>query len=65
LENDLYNNGAIGVLWVIPWLFINKSTPEKHPWITEEELNLIVDSSKSGLGTVSNVKLKCSKYFAT
>ncbi|WP_418264564.1 MFS transporter [Flavobacterium faecale] len=38
--------GAVGVLWVIPWLFINKSTPEKHPWITEEELNLIVASSK-------------------
>lgn len=25
--------GAIGVLWVIPWLFINKSTPDKHPCI--------------------------------
>jgi hypothetical protein len=36
-------------------LFINKSTP-KHPWITEEELNLIVDSSKTDGGTVSNVK---------
>jgi len=34
--------GAVGLLWVIPWLFLNKSTPEKHPWITEEERNLIV-----------------------
>lgn len=44
--------GAIGVLWVIPWLFINKSTPNKHPWITEEELNLIVDSSNADGGNV-------------
>lgn len=36
--------GAVGMLWVIPWLFLNKSTPEKHPWVTEEERNLILDS---------------------
>ncbi|MFI0430211.1 MFS transporter [Mariniflexile sp. HMF6888] len=34
--------GAVGMLWVVPWLFLNKSTPEKHPWVTEEERNLIV-----------------------
>ncbi|MCF8715577.1 MFS transporter [Joostella atrarenae] len=35
--------GVIGLLWVIPWLFINKATPEKHSWITEEERNLILN----------------------
>ncbi|MUH38369.1 MFS transporter, partial [Zobellia amurskyensis] len=30
------------LLWVIPWLFINKAKPEKHPWITEEEQKLIL-----------------------
>ncbi|WP_209404888.1 MFS transporter [Pseudozobellia sp. WGM2] len=34
--------GAIGLLWVIPWLFINKAKPERHPWITEEEQKLIL-----------------------
>ncbi|TDE44889.1 MFS transporter [Flavobacterium rhamnosiphilum] len=48
--------GAVGILWIIPWLFINKSNPEKHPWITEEELNLIVSSSKTGNSEVSNDK---------
>jgi ACS family hexuronate transporter-like MFS transporter len=33
--------GLVGLLWVIPWLFINKSKPGKHPWITEEELKFI------------------------
>ena len=34
--------GAVGLLWVIPWLFLNKSTPEKHPWVTQEERDLIL-----------------------
>ena len=33
--------GTVGILWVIPWLFLNKSTPEKHPWVTQEERDLI------------------------
>ncbi len=33
--------GLLGLLWVIPWLFLNKSTPEKHPWVTQEERDLI------------------------
>jgi len=40
---------VLGVLWIIPWLLINRSTPEKHPWITKEERDHIlkndVDSS--------------------
>ena len=36
--------GGVGLLWVIPWLFLNKSTPEKHPWVTAEERALILDS---------------------
>lgn len=35
--------GAVGLLWVIPWLFINKTTPETHPWITDEERSLILN----------------------
>jgi MFS transporter, ACS family, hexuronate transporter len=27
----------LGVLWIIPWLLVNKNTPDKHPWITKEE----------------------------
>lgn len=36
--------GGVGLLWVIPWLFLNKATPEKHPWITEKERDLILAS---------------------
>lgn len=49
--------GAVGILWVIPWLFLNKSTPEKHPWVTEKERNLILDSRiDKGKDDVAKVK---------
>lgn len=35
--------GALGFLWVIPWFILNKSKPEDHPWITENERNLILN----------------------
>ncbi len=34
--------GLLGILWVIPWLIINKKLPKDHPWITEEEKNYIL-----------------------
>lgn len=36
--------GALGFVWVIPWLLINKATPDKHSWITEEEKAHILDN---------------------
>jgi ACS family hexuronate transporter-like MFS transporter len=35
--------GAVGLLWVIPWYIVNKTKPEDHPWITDEERKLILD----------------------
>ena len=34
---------GLGILWLIPWLLINKNTPDKHPWITKEEQDHILD----------------------
>ncbi len=33
---------GLGLIWVIPWLIVNKATPDKHPWITDEERNHIL-----------------------
>ena len=35
--------GSFGILWIIPWLLINKAGPKKHPWITEEEQKYIIE----------------------
>ncbi|AOW17692.1 MFS transporter [Polaribacter vadi] len=50
--------GAVGLLWVIPWLFINKTTPESHPWITDEERNLIMNSRIEAIKSTENKKEK-------
>ena len=34
--------GCLGLIWIIPWLIINKKGPSEHPWITEEEKNYII-----------------------
>ena len=34
--------GLTGMLWIIPWLIINKKKPKEHPWITEDEKEYIV-----------------------
>jgi ACS family hexuronate transporter-like MFS transporter len=36
---------ALGLVWIFPWLVINKATPDKHPWITKEEQEHILDDS--------------------
>lgn len=35
--------GVLGFLWIIPWLLINRNTPDKHPWITKPEQDHILD----------------------
>ena len=35
--------GAVGLVWVIPWMIINKDVPSKHPWITDEEKAFILE----------------------
>lgn len=50
--------GAVGLLWVIPWLFINKTTPESHPWITDEERNLIMNSKIEAIKSTETKKEK-------
>lgn len=34
--------GMLGIIWVIPWLLINKKGPKDHPWITPEERDYIL-----------------------
>ncbi len=34
--------GAIGFLWLVPWLLVYKSGPETHPWLSEEERQFIL-----------------------
>lgn len=39
--------GFIGLLWLIPWLYLVKSPPKEHPWITDEEREYILSGQKT------------------
>lgn len=39
--------GLVGFLWLLPWLYIVKSPPGKHPWLSDEEKNYILSGQKN------------------
>jgi ACS family hexuronate transporter-like MFS transporter len=36
----------LGVVWIVPWLILYKTGPDAHPWLTEEERQLILEGQK-------------------
>ena len=46
---------VLGLLWIIPWLLINKAAPDKHPWLTDKEKEHILDSGVQHHNTVQLV----------
>lgn len=36
--------GAVGLLWIVPWLLIFRAGPREHPWLDEEERRHIVSA---------------------
>lgn len=43
----------LGIIWIVPWLLINRNTPDKHPWITPEEQQHILSGTAKQLQTTT------------
>jgi len=41
--------GTFSLIWLIPWLIINKNLPKGHPWVTDEEREYILDVQNADL----------------
>lgn len=39
--------GLVGLLWLIPWLFLVKSPPKSHPWLSNEEREYILTGQQN------------------
>ena len=39
--------GVFGLLWLIPWLIVYKSGPERHPWVSQAERDYILTGQRS------------------
>ena len=51
--------GSLAVLWIVPWLWINKKGPREHPWITDRERDYIL----SGQPERKNYALIVGRFF--
>ncbi len=38
--------GSLGLIWIIPWLIVNKAVPKEHPWLSEEERQYILSGQQ-------------------
>lgn len=48
--------GTFGLIWLIPWLIINKKNPAEHPWITDEEKQIILEGQSNQESKTSGKK---------
>ncbi len=48
---------ALGFLWLIPWWIVNRSEPEKHPWISEEERQYILTGQKISTTPIVEIRV--------
>lgn len=55
---------VFGLLWIIPWWFVNRATPDKHPWITEEERSLILEGRPASKGSAAEKAMPVRRLLA-
>lgn len=53
--------GSLGILWIIPWLIINKKSPKEHAWITDKEKEYILSGQPERNSKDENIKSKSWK----
>ena len=46
--------GLLGLLWLIPWLLINRGHPKVHPFLSEEEREYILTGAEPNDGLVDH-----------
>lgn len=39
--------GILGFLWLLPWFFVVRSTPNEHPWLTDSERDYILKGQQN------------------
>ncbi len=40
--------GILGLLWIIPWLYLNRALPKQHPWLGDQEKAYILTGQQKG-----------------
>jgi MFS transporter, ACS family, hexuronate transporter len=56
-QGTFFGIALLGLIWIIPWMLINKAAPDKHPWITNKEQDYILDCNTNKVNTISETKV--------
>jgi MFS transporter, ACS family, hexuronate transporter len=56
-QGTFFGIALLGLIWIIPWLLINKAGPDKHPWITKQEQDYILDSGSNKVNTITETNV--------
>ncbi len=54
--------GSLGLLWLIPWLWLNRGTPEKHPFLSMEEQDYILKGAAPKESNLAAADDRCLSY---
>jgi MFS transporter, ACS family, hexuronate transporter len=46
--------GLLGLLWLLPWMWLYKSDPDAHPWLSERERAYILGTDEDGITAPAN-----------
>lgn len=55
--------GLLGVIWLVPWLWLYRADPDRHPWLTAEERTYILDG-RSDLEAANPDKMPLRKLLS-
>lgn len=55
---------TFSLLWLIPWLLINKGLPKNHPWVSDEEREYILSGQPAVANTADEKVLKWSQLLS-
>ena len=56
--------GTFGILWLVPWLIINKKLPAEHPWITDGEKEYILSGQSAADKNLSSKALSVKQILS-
>jgi MFS transporter, ACS family, hexuronate transporter len=48
---------SLGFIWLVPWWVVNRSEPEDHPWISDEERQYILTGQKVSITPIIETRV--------
>ena len=49
--------GLLGLLWLVPWLWLYRGDPDRHPWLSAEERAYIADGAATDAAPAATMRV--------